>query len=310
MAPSSLTTGMLTNLTNPLITPAQLSTSGSQLDGLPADLETSIRYAGCLLTQAAGILLRLPQDLIAQAIVILQRFWAGAEGGSMRVYGTADVSAACLYMMAKLSASSPLSPRIVINVYGFLLFSASPVFRQGEGIIEKNQNPESYFVSDGEYYSRRAVLLKTEAHVLRVLGFQTHVALPHSLAINYLQALDTFGNKASSAASAALAQRVFAHLNTALLSPQLPLLTHQPPALATAAIYLAARELGIRLPDEEWWTVFDTEREELGFLVVGMRSMGGFAEAERERWGKRSVPMSVEDVEDELATRRTLESGE
>ena len=77
----------LSSLTNPLITPDQLVTSSSQLDGIPADLEASLRYAGAQLTQSAGILLRLPQDLIAQAIVIFYRFFTGPEGGSFRING-------------------------------------------------------------------------------------------------------------------------------------------------------------------------------------------------------------------------------
>ena len=75
-----------THLSNPLVTPEQLSSSGSQLDGIPSDLETSIRFAGARLTQAAGILLKLPQDVIAQAIVVFTRFWVGSEGGSLRQY--------------------------------------------------------------------------------------------------------------------------------------------------------------------------------------------------------------------------------
>jgi hypothetical protein len=77
-------------LANPLATVAQLSTSGSQLDGVPPDLEASARFAGARLTQAAGILLRLPQEVIAQAIVIFTRFWLGPDGGSLIEFG-ADV---------------------------------------------------------------------------------------------------------------------------------------------------------------------------------------------------------------------------
>jgi hypothetical protein len=70
-------------LANPLATVAQLEESGSRLDGVPADLENSIRFAGARLTQAAGILLRLPQEVIAQAVVVFMRFWIGSEGGSL-----------------------------------------------------------------------------------------------------------------------------------------------------------------------------------------------------------------------------------
>jgi hypothetical protein len=74
-------------LANPLATVAQLETSGSRLDGIPPDLEDSIRFAGARLTQAAGILLRLPQEVIAQAIVVFLRFWVGPEGGSLVEFG-------------------------------------------------------------------------------------------------------------------------------------------------------------------------------------------------------------------------------
>ena len=75
----------LSSLSNPLAMIDQLSTSSSQLDGVPADLESSLRFAGAQLTQAAGILLGLPQDIIAQAIVIFYRFYIGSEGGSFRI---------------------------------------------------------------------------------------------------------------------------------------------------------------------------------------------------------------------------------
>ena len=73
-------------LSNPLATPDQLSNSSSSIDGVPPDLEMSIRFAGAVLTQAAGVLLRLPQEPIAQAIVTFTRFWIGSEGGSLRIY--------------------------------------------------------------------------------------------------------------------------------------------------------------------------------------------------------------------------------
>lgn len=76
----------LKHLSNALATPDQLSSSSSSIDGVPSDLEASIRCAGVQLTQAAGVLLRLSQDIIAQAIVTFSRFWLGADGGSLRVY--------------------------------------------------------------------------------------------------------------------------------------------------------------------------------------------------------------------------------
>ena len=82
MAPEA---DQLYSLSNPLVTVDQLSSSSSQLDGVPADLESSLRFAGAQLIQAAGILLRLPQETIAQAIVIFYRFYVGSEGGSFKI---------------------------------------------------------------------------------------------------------------------------------------------------------------------------------------------------------------------------------
>lgn len=84
MAPSNVA-GMK-QLSNAVATPDQLSNSSSYIDGVSPDLETSIRFAGAQLTQAAGVLLRLSQDVIAQAIVTFTRFWIGSEGGSLRIY--------------------------------------------------------------------------------------------------------------------------------------------------------------------------------------------------------------------------------
>jgi len=210
-----------------------------------------------------------------------------------------DVSAASLYLIAKLSAL-PKSPRSVLNVYAYLE-SFGSTFVDAAKYSELN-DPESYHLSEGTYQTQRNQLMRIEAHILRVLGFQTHVALPYTFSVNYIQALDVMSNPPSKQ----LAKQAFAHLNTALLSPQLLYLTHQPHALATAAIYLAAREVEVKLPGEEWWEVFDTDREELGFLVVAMRSMEGFALEERRSWAKRKVPMTVEEVEGELESRKIL----
>ena len=73
----------LSHLANSLASSSQLETSATQLDGVPRELEDSVRFDTARLLQAAGILLRLPQEVIAQSIVILYRFWSGPDGGSM-----------------------------------------------------------------------------------------------------------------------------------------------------------------------------------------------------------------------------------
>lgn len=211
-----------------------------------------------------------------------------------------DVSAGAVYLIAKASAL-PKSPRSIINAYGLIdsLQSAFVV----NGCLPEHNDPDSYHVSDGTYHTRRVQLAKMESAILRVLGFQIHVALPHTLCINYLQTLEAMED------DSAVAKRAIAHLNTALLSPQSLYLTHQPTALATAAIYLAAREVGVKLPSNEWWEVFDVDREELGFLVVAMISMEGFVAQEKTQWGDSRIPLSVEEVNKELEHRSMTNGG-
>lgn len=310
------------HLLNPLATSLQLDVSASQLDGVPKDIEDSVRFETARLIQAAGILLRLPQEIIVQAIVVLHRFWTGPDGGSLLEHDskvcltirhlslhhrdgltmTQNAAAAALYLTAKPSPR-PVSPRQVLMSLEYLsglqpgqLFSASI-----EGKLDS-----SWHLSDGEYEIARNKLYDIEAHILRVVGFQTHVALPHTLCINYLQTLDVFQSPAGSL----VAKAAFAHLNGAALSPQLLYLTHQPSAIATAAIYLAAKEVGVKLPDVEWWEVFDLDREELGFLVVALRSLEGFALEQKRKFGQRNPPMTVQDLQAEIERSRMLQAGE
>ena len=207
-----------------------------------------------------------------------------------------------MYLTTKISAW-PTSPRSIINVFAYLLAAESA---SGNALDGRRPAPDSYYVSEEEYYTLRARMMKHETIILRTLGFQLHISLPYVLCINYLQALEVFHNSSGKR----LAGRAFEYLNSLLLSPQLVYLTHQPSALATSAIYLAAKETGVKLPEEEWWEVFDTDREELGFLVVAMTSMESFALEEKTQWGNRKVPLNVEEVEAELERRRLLETSE
>lgn len=210
-------------------------------------------------------------------------------------------------MMAKISFL-PQSTRSVLNVYAYLLSPTSALRQPSEGTTRKEKpDAESYYLSEGSYHCARATLLQTESILLRSISFITQVTLPHHIALTYLQTLGVLPPNPT-AKSSALAARTLAHLNTALLSPQLLYLTHQPPALAVAAIYLAAREVGVKLPGTEWWEVFDVDRETLGFLVVGLGSCEGWIQSEKEKWTEISCPLTLGELEEEMK-RRDVENG-
>lgn len=183
-------------------------------------------------------------------------------------------------------------------MYAHLLSIKSSDVPEGDSKLSSDLNAR--FVPEGPYQPERLILLQMEAKILRCLGFETKVIVPHHLALTYLQTLGTLAVPPN-AQSTALARRTIAYLNTALFSSQLLYLTHQPSSLAVAAVYLAAREVGVRLPGNEWWEVFDVEREELGFLVVGLRSCQGFIESETKKWAEHRCPLTVEDLEETLS---------
>jgi hypothetical protein len=57
------------------ITDEQLANSPSRRDGFDEQAETSLRLYGCELIQEAGILLRLPQVVMATGQVLFHRFY-------------------------------------------------------------------------------------------------------------------------------------------------------------------------------------------------------------------------------------------
>lgn len=64
----------MAHLANSLASPEQLFRRGT-LNSLPSDLLDAIFFSAQCLTQAAGLLLQLPQSVTAQANVLLARFW-------------------------------------------------------------------------------------------------------------------------------------------------------------------------------------------------------------------------------------------
>lgn len=64
----------MAHMTNSLATAEQLY-QRSSFSALPTDLQDIIFYTTQCLTQAAGILLQLPQSVTAQANIVLARYW-------------------------------------------------------------------------------------------------------------------------------------------------------------------------------------------------------------------------------------------
>ncbi|KAI9889586.1 MAG: E2-like enzyme [Vezdaea aestivalis] len=224
-----------------LATPLQLSSSASAQAGLDEQAISLIIHASTHLTLSAALLLKLPHSVGVHASILLQRFFTGSTGGSLRSHDAHHISAGALYLASKLSLTNAASPRDIVNTYTYLRSLEPPFFNPPPNHLD----PGEYSVSEGTYQSRRQELFEAELLVLRTLGFQTLAPQPYALAVQYAQALGALEEQKGRA----VARRAHAHLNTALVSPQLLFLTQLPHALAVAAVYLAAREEGVKLVD-------------------------------------------------------------
>ena len=71
---TSILQAVMSHMINPLATPEQLYQRRS-FSALPTELQDAIFFSTQCLTQAAGLLLQLPQSVTAQANVLLARYW-------------------------------------------------------------------------------------------------------------------------------------------------------------------------------------------------------------------------------------------
>jgi len=291
-------------LSNPLASAEQLSNRASNSQ-FPSDALDAVFVAVQCLTQAAGLLLDIPQSTTAQANVVLARYWVSEPPEtlefsvrvnltrprtavhppkqSLTCFPPQDISAAALFVTSK-DGPHPRSPRDICNVYTYLLSPVSPLFHTQPSSTPNAPpppNPETYIASESTYATFHTRLIQAESRILTTLGYDISVSLPHPLAITYLQALDFAGHPRD---PGPITARVLAYLNTALLSPQMLYLTHQPGELATAAIFLASRDLGAKMPPEPWWELFDVDREQLGFLAVSLISVETIVRRQREEF--------------------------
>ncbi|CAG8595476.1 5548_t:CDS:2 [Paraglomus brasilianum] len=227
------------SLQNAMLSYEQLALTPSRKDAIPEELEDELRRLGCHFIQSAGILLKLPQVAMATAQVLFQRFYYVA---SMMAFSIRDIGMGALFLAAKVQ-ESPRKIRDLINVYHWL--------------ISKYQNtvyePMEYFGT--EFYAMKNALVIAEMQILKRLGFNVHVQLPYGLMVNYLKVLELTEHEK-------IPQLAWGYLNDSLRTNIY--VCYQPPTIACAVIYLAARICGVKLPTQPpWWELFEAELEDI-----------------------------------------------
>ncbi|KAI9470607.1 MAG: cyclin-L1 [Benjaminiella poitrasii] len=239
-------------LNNPLASLEQLETTISRNDGVSDDLEEDLRNLGAELIQSAGILLKLPQVAMATAQVLFQRFFYMA---SLKEFGIVEIGMGALFLASKLEECFVRMTHL-ITVYDLL--------------IRRMKGQSTKIPLDG--FSQKAYNLKNmataaEMQILRKLGFIVHVQLPYNLMINYLRILGLEDNKV-------LSRKAWNYLNDGLRT--IIYVNYEPPTIACAAIWLACREEGIKLPyqiGKEWWLLFDVDLVNLKNAAAHIRRL-------------------------------------
>ncbi|CAM9256935.1 unnamed protein product, partial [Heterosigma akashiwo] len=212
-----------------------LDNSPSKKDGVPWEQEYKFRVWGCELVQEAGVLLRLPQVVMATGQNLLQRFFYRR---SLKRFDAFTVAMGCLFLSCKVE-EKPKRLREILFVFHHI----SQV-RRGEPITPLELGAQTYMQWKSE-------LIKMERHVLKELGFSFYNIMdhPHKFILYYIKVLD---------GSSALAQRAWSYVNDSLRTDLC--LRHGAAVIACAAIYMAARVLRVPLPrSPPWWELFSAQ---------------------------------------------------
>lgn len=184
---------------------------------------------------------RLPQVVMCTAQNLLQRFFYRK---SLTKFDAFSVAMACMLLAMKIE-EDPRQPRAVVLVF-------HRMFERRMGVEPSAVIPPTSF------RVLRDEMLRVELHVLKELGFGFYNIMdhPHKFILYYLRVLelDIEGD---------VSQRAWNYVNDSLRTDLS--LRFRSEVIACAAIYMASRSLGIKLPDNPpWWILFNADMREMG----------------------------------------------
>ncbi|XP_050382288.1 cyclin-L1-1 [Argentina anserina] len=210
-----------------------LENSPSRRDGIDEATETTLRIYGCDLIQESGILLRMPQAVMATGQVLFHRFYCKK---SFTRFHVKKVAASCLWLASKLE-ECPKKARQVIIVFHRMEC-------RRENLPIEHLDPQSK-----EYSDLKVELSKTERHILKEMGFICHVEHPHKFISNYLATFQ----------SPELTQEAWNLANDSLRTTLC--VRFKSEVVACGVVYAAARRFHVPLPENPpWWKAFDAEK--------------------------------------------------
>ena len=212
----------------------------SRKDGIDKLQEFNMRVYGCEFVRRCGVSLKLSQAAIATGQVLLHRFYFKK---SMKKFDVKRIAATSIWLASKLE-ESPRKIRDIVNV-----------MTRVEQRLDKKKDLSVLDVYSHEFEDMKEDLIRKERHMLREFGFVVKMEHPHKFVLNYLQILDL-------AESKELTQKAVNHTNDSLQTTLCVRFNAE--TIACASIYLAARNMKVRLPENpQWWLLFDVVLEDI-----------------------------------------------
>lgn len=223
-----------TAIDNFYLTDEQLKDSPSRKDGIDEATETALRIYGCDLIQESGILLKLPQAVMATGQVLFHRFYCKR---SFARFDVKIVAASSVWLASKLEENPRKARQVII------------VFHRME--CRREVLPIEHLDLFSKKFSELKVeVSRTERHILKEMGFVCHVEHPHKFISNYLATLET---------PLELRQEAWNLANDSLRTTLC--VRFKSEVVACGVVYAAARRFQIPLPENPpWWKAFDAEK--------------------------------------------------
>lgn len=225
----------------------------SRQDGVSStEEEIQLAYGADLIAEA-GLCLRLSQLSIVTAQVLFHRFYVVA---SLHAHGHVWIAAAALLVACK-TEEQQRRVRDVANAVHYCFCA-----RESVGVLDADQRPVplDYYGQPGFEWKR--IIVASERHLLKELGFQVFVDHPHKFVLVFANIMSDKGGLDNCGVSAKdwreMIQGAWNYANDAHRS-RFPVL-ESPEAVACACIALSAHRSNLLLPDE-WMVVFGIEPE-------------------------------------------------
>ena len=216
-----------------------LNFSPSQKDKIDPTEELLYRVYGCELIQEAGILLKLPQVVMATGQNIFHRFFYRK---SLERFDSFTVAMGSILLASKIEEK--------LKYLRDIIFVFHHIYQRRKCLKLKPLE-----LGGVRYTEWKNELITMERYLLKELGFSFYNILdhPHRYILYYVKMLD---------GSSELSQIAWNYLNDSL---RLDLSLRYPAEeIACAAIYMAARKCNFSLPtNPPWWSLMMVDKDRL-----------------------------------------------